>query len=156
MFWQSICAMSLHQVFCLRAFKALMTSHAVCCPQTTHEAVGQGTCRQSTVPSWQSTGLLQPSDVLKRSSSLNLGYMARCRYPAELRAEVYYPWYFQRQRPVIRSVANNDNPHAYGSTLTISVQVAGLNQRESPPYRPVSVESNLKTACKVAKLRLMP
>ncbi|CAK0787896.1 hypothetical protein CVIRNUC_011118 [Coccomyxa viridis] len=51
-------------------------------------------------------------------------------YPAELRAEVYYPWYFQRQRPVIRSVANNDNPHTYGSTLTISVQVTGLNQQQ--------------------------
>ena len=77
----------------------------------------------------------------------------RCRYPAELRAEVYYPWYFQRQRPVIRSVDNNDNPHAYGSTLTISVQVTGLNQRETPPRPPVIVKSATDIAQKVGKIR---
>ena len=51
-----------------------------------------------------------------------------CSYPAELRAEVYYPWYFARQRPVIRSVRGGDMPHAHGSTFTVSVQVTGLNQ----------------------------
>ena len=51
-----------------------------------------------------------------------------CRYPAELRAEVYYPWYFSRARPVIRRVSANNAPHAYGSTFTVSVQVTCLNQ----------------------------
>ena len=110
-----------------------------------------------TVLSWLIPGLITPISVATARST-SVGVHLCCRYPAELRAEVYYPWYFQRQRPVIRSVANNDNPHAYSSSLTISVQVTGLNQREMPPYLPVIVKSTVKyrpQGCR-AKCPFMP
>ena len=46
---------------------------------------------------------------------------------------MYYPWYFDRSRPVIKSVSRNNAPHPYGSTFTVSVQVTGLNQGTHAP-----------------------
>ena len=48
-----------------------------------------------------------------------------CRYPAELRSELYYPWYFAVPRPVINSVSNTGNI-TYGATFTAAVQLTGL------------------------------
>ncbi len=71
--------------------------------------------------------------IVPQSQALLMGMqrVCDCSYPAELRAEVYYPWYFSRARPVIRSVNANNAPHAYGSSFTVSVQVTGLNQGTS-------------------------
>lgn len=60
---------------------------------------------------------------------------------------MYYPWYFDRSRPVIKSVSGNNAPHAYGSTFTVSVQVTGLNQGTHAPSLALDTENHTIWAC---------